>query len=94
VRTTGPVKTDASSFDELRPVAKKLVKLREQAPLYKRSEGVLEDLVKLRAQAILRTMYERDYMRKDTSHLEETLRAGDTSLVSGRRHTTLPARAW
>ena len=51
MRTTGPVKTDASSFDELRPVAKKLVKLREQAPLYKRSEGVLEDLVKLRAQA-------------------------------------------
>ena len=53
-----------------------------------------EDLVKLRAQAPLRTMYERDYTQKDTSHLEDALRARDTSLVSGRRHTTLPARVW
>lgn len=53
-----------------------------------------EDLVKLRAQALLRMVHERDYSLKDTSHLEDIHEAGDTSLVSGRRSTTLPARAW
>jgi hypothetical protein len=39
-----------NSFDELRPQMKKLVKLRGQPPLHRRSEEALEGLVKLRAQ--------------------------------------------